>query len=63
MPVDPDSLAADEALAAELRQIAALAGEFYDACKAARLPDDLACQLVSDWHQNWIGADGPDDPE
>ena len=39
-----------EQQAENLRQWAALAGEYWDALKAARLPDDLAVQLVVDWH-------------
>jgi hypothetical protein len=56
-----------EAEAQHLRRIAWLAGEFYDACRAARLPDDLGSALVTEWHRSILdpdyewSADGDDD--
>lgn len=49
-PIDPDQIAADLEAAAALRQVAALAGEFYDALRLRNLPETLAIQLVVDWH-------------
>lgn len=55
--IDPDRIAADQEEAAHLRQIAALAGEFYMALRAMQLPDELVALLVQDWHYNYI-SDG-----
>ena len=49
--VDPDQVEADEESAANLRQMAALLGTFWDACKAVGLPDSLSAAVVRDWHQ------------
>ena len=46
-----------EAEAQHLRRIAWLAGEFYDACRAARLPDALSDALVQDWHRSILDPD------
>ena len=54
LPIDPDQVAADLEAAAALRQIAALAGEFYDALRLRNLPETLAIQLVVDWHSALI---------
>lgn len=55
MPLDPEQLDADQQTAQELRQMAALCGEFFDACRAAGLPDHLAVTLVADWHRSTLG--------
>lgn len=55
LPIDPDQLAADELAAASLRQVASLAGEFYDALRLRNLPESLAVQLVIDWHSAMLG--------
>ena len=54
LPIDPDQIAADEETAASLRQVAHLAGEFYDALRLRNLPETLAVQLVADWHYTFI---------
>ena len=46
-----------EAEAQHLRKIAWLAGEFYEACRLARLPDTLADALVQDWHRSILDPD------
>ena len=46
-----------EAEAAHLRRIAWLAGEYWDACRAARLPDSLSESLVTAWHQSVLDPD------
>jgi len=46
-----------EAEAQHLRRIAWLAGEFYDACRASRLPDALSDALVQDWHRSILDPD------
>lgn len=52
-----DVLVVQESEAAHLRRIAWLAGEFYDACRASRLPDDLSVALVTDWHRSILDPD------
>jgi len=49
-----------EAEAAHLRRIAWLAGEFFDACRAARLSDSLSEALVTAWHQSVLDPDNVD---
>lgn len=52
--IDPDAIAADEREAENLRAVAALAAQFYDACRCAGLPDVLTVALVRDWHHAYI---------
>lgn len=56
-PIDPERLAADEEVAASLRQVAYLASEFYGACRSCGLPDHLAAELVRDWHASMLDND------
>lgn len=49
--IDPEQVEADEQTASQLRQMAALLGAFWDACRAAGLPDGLSMGVVRDWHQ------------
>lgn len=55
--IDPDQVNADEETAANLRQMAALLGAFWDGCKAAGLPDGLAAAVVRDWHYSVLTDD------
>lgn len=48
--LDPEQIAQDEQLLETLRATAALAGGFYDALKAAGIPEATACDMVRDWH-------------
>jgi len=52
-----DTTEEQEAEAAHLRRIAWLAGEFWDACRASRLPDPLSDALVQDWHRSILDPD------
>jgi len=52
-----DEQIVQEGEAQHLRRIAWLCGEFYDACRAARLPDDLSVALVTDWHRSILDPD------
>ncbi len=40
----------NEEIAAGLRQMAALAAGFYEDLRASGIPDEVAAQLVIDWH-------------
>ena len=55
--VDYEQVEADAETCTHLRQVAALLAEFYDACKAAGLPDSLTATVVRDWHLQYI-SDG-----
>lgn len=52
--IDPDAIAEDQKTAATLRQVAALAGDFYTALRSVQIPDELAFVIVQDWHYNYI---------
>lgn len=52
--INPDQIVADLRTAATLRQVAALAGEFYAALRSVQVPDELAFVMVQDWHYNYI---------
>lgn len=55
----PEELAAEQERSAEdLRRDAYLCGEFWDALKAAKIPDDLAGDLARYWY---AGLDLPAD--
>jgi hypothetical protein len=55
--LNPEEIEADEATAAQLLAVAALAGTFWDALRACGLPDHLAIALVRDWHLAVIADD------
>lgn len=48
--LDPDQLAEDERAREALSAMAALAGHFVDALHAAKVPEQIASQMVIDWH-------------
>lgn len=50
----PEEAEEFEQAAAELRKTAAMLGEFWDALRAARLPDDLSVAVVSAWYQAFL---------
>lgn len=57
-PLDPDSIEAVDGERQSLRQVAAMAADFWDDCRRAGLPDVVANQMVIDWHAQVISPYG-----